>query len=241
MDITDLRIDLAECKLNSEHYKRQLERMDAVLRDYFAQLSEISTKMARHEETHPNEVTKIIDNKLMDLKGERRKDEEQQTILLKLGSKVREALKEAQDLKMEMRLLEVKERGKWEQNDKQMLEMKMEKGNLEHDFEKLKDSNKDLEFEFRSLRKIVEDLHKKTKSLEANQAKFESYERDMDIMKVVAVILAVYFLVRYTNSAMRRPPRYLQRFRRCKTPVQATSDTDAVHSRSSRRPLNLLQ
>ena len=67
IDLLSVKTELHECKYNTEHYRRQLEAMEMILRDHFSQLSEISAKMKTHEDTHPNEVTRIVDTKLMEV------------------------------------------------------------------------------------------------------------------------------------------------------------------------------
>ena len=136
---------------------------------------------------------------------------------------------------MEVKLLRERVRRSEERQEKQVFEMKVEKEKMERSIEGLKESKKDVEFEIRSLKTVVEELRKKTEALEESRSKTESF---LDVVKAVAVVLVACCLVFYTNSAIKKPPRYLQRFRRLPSPVQATSDTEAETSRSSRRRLN---
>ena len=211
-------MDLQECKINTEHYRRQLEIMDKVLRQHFSQLSEISAKMKTHEDTHPNEVTRIVDTKLMEVRGERREGE----ILMKMRA---EAMKEAQDLTVEVKMLRERLRRSEERQDKQILEMKAEKERMELE----------MKFEMRALKGVVEDLRQKTEALKSS-TKMEIFSA---VVIAIAIGFAICFLILSLNSTIRKPQRYLQRFRKLPTPIQATSDTEAENSRSSRRRLNL--
>ena len=193
--------------------------MDKVLRQHFSQLSEISAKMKTHEDTHPNEVTRIVDTKLMEVRGERREGE----ILLKMRA---EAMKEAQDLTVEVKMLRERLRRSEERQDKQILEMKAEKERMELE----------MKFEMRALKSVVEDLRQKTEASEKSSTKMEIFSA---VVIAIAIGFAICFLILSLNSTIRKPQRYLQRFRKLPTPIQATSDTEAENSRSSRRRLNL--
>ena len=192
--------------------------MDKVLREHFSQLSEISAKMKTHEDTHPNEVTRIVDTKLMEVRGERREGE----ILMKMRA---EAMKEAQDLTVEVKMLRERLRRSEERQDKQILEMKAEKERMELE----------MKFEMRALKGVVEDLRQKTEALKSS-TKMEIFSA---VVIAIAIGFAICFLILSLNSTIRKPQRYLQRFRKLPTPIQATSDTEAENSRSSRRRLNL--
>ena len=188
--------------------------------------------MKTHEDTHPNEVTRIVDTKLMEVRGGGRDGE----VLLKMRASVREAREEARDLSVEVRMLSERVRRSEERQEKQIFEMRVEKERVERAVEGLRESKKDLEFEVRSLKSVAEDLRKKTEALEASSSKMERFS---EVVSAVAVVLAACCLVFYANSAIRKPPRFLQRIRKLPNPIQATSDTEDENSRSSRRRLNL--